>query len=195
MVRSEEQLPETSLWRNQANRFNLIAVMYLWSSSNFIGYLLMFFTKYFQGDFIVNYAVCGLSDTLSMVYIWFLRRKLSLKPMLNTCVACIVTLSLVLNFTMVPSSDMSANLTATSVLLFFIRLNCVAIQNYGYEINQVLFPVLIRGTVFSISNLVSRPFAAVGTIVTEYTDKPIYFVIGAAIGMFVFVKIINEPTK
>ena len=60
---------ENSLCGNPINRRNLIGVCYLWASSNFISYLLMFYSKYFEGDFFINFSVVGLSDGLSIIYV------------------------------------------------------------------------------------------------------------------------------
>ena len=55
------------------------------------------------------------------------------------------------------------------VLLMLTKLQVSGMQNYGYHLVQYLFPVLIRGQIFGIANFFSRPFAAVSTIVSEYT--------------------------
>ena len=56
----------------------------------------------------------------------------------------------------------------------------------------MLFPVLIRGTVYGMINFISRPFAALSTIVSEYTSQPLFFVLAAAGGIIVFLPLINE---
>ena len=40
-------LDEISLFKNKVNRNNFIAVCFLWSSSGFINYLLVYYSKYF----------------------------------------------------------------------------------------------------------------------------------------------------
>lgn len=41
--------------------------------------------------------------------------------------------------------EASLQLWLIPVLLLLIRLNTGSIQNYGYHLNQVLFPVMMRG--------------------------------------------------
>ena len=53
----EVEQNENSIWSNKVNRNNLIIVSYLWSSSGFISYLLMYYSKYFKGDFFINYGL------------------------------------------------------------------------------------------------------------------------------------------
>lgn len=63
------------------------------------------------------------------------------------------------------------------ILLLMIRMNVGSIQNYGYHINQLLFPVMMRGQSYGITNFISRPFASIATIVVEYTKYPLLFVV------------------
>jgi len=61
----------------------------------------------------------------------------------------------------------------------------VSIQNYSYHINQQVFPILVRGRAYGITNFVSRPITGLSPIVTEYTDKPLAFiVVFASISLF-----------
>jgi len=62
-----------------------------------------------------------------------------------------------------------AQLIIIPLLLFLIRLNTGSIQNYGYHLNQVLFPVMMRGQSSGVINFVSRPFASIANIIVEYT--------------------------
>ena len=55
------------------------------------------------------------------------------------------------------------------LFIVIIRMNSSSVLNFGYHINSYLFPVLLRGNVYAITNSVSRPFNAVATITVEYT--------------------------
>jgi len=57
----------------------------------------------------------------------------------------------------------------------------MSVQNYGYHINTLLFPVSMRGQAFGITNLISRPFASLSTVVVEYTKYPMHFILPMAI--------------
>jgi len=55
--------------------------------------------------------------------------------------------------------------------------------------------VLLRGQIFGIVNFVSRPFAALATVICEYTDKPALFILGTALFMLLALGLIREPGK
>ena len=75
-------------------------------------------------------------------------------------------------------------------MIGLVFLQVVSISNYGYHINQALFPVLVRGQSYGVVNFVSRPFAAGGTILTEYTSEPINFVVLFSFLMLLFTQFI-----
>jgi len=49
---------------------NLLACCVILSSTGFMSYLLSFYSKYFKGDFYVNFAAQGGSDVLG---IWYMK--------------------------------------------------------------------------------------------------------------------------
>ena len=63
------------------------------------------------------------------------------------------------------------------ILIMIVKLQVTSIQNFGYHVNQQLFPILIRGRAMGITNFVSRPFAGLATLLTEYTKHPSIFII------------------
>jgi hypothetical protein len=67
------------------------------------------------------------------------------------------------------------------IIVLLLRLNTASIQNYGYQINQTLFPVMVRAQVMGVCNLVSRPLSAMATIVNEYTSTPEWFIIASIV--------------
>lgn len=78
------------------------------------------------------------------------------------------------------------------ILLLLIRMNVGSIQNYGYHINQLLFPVMMRGQSYGITNFVSRPFASIATIVVEYTLHPLLFIVPLVFIALMCIDQINE---
>ena len=54
---------------NTVTKTNLFASCYLWSMSGFVVYLVIYYSKYFEGNFYVNYAIQGFSDTISLFYV------------------------------------------------------------------------------------------------------------------------------
>jgi hypothetical protein len=112
--------------KNKVNLYNLIAVCYLWSSSGFITYLLTYYSKYFKGNFFMNYSISGLSDGFSMVWIGILSSKLELKKLLGLCNSIIILMSLVLNYVM-NNGSIESQVILVPVLLMIIRLQSSAI--------------------------------------------------------------------
>lgn len=90
----------TSLFRNKINFHNLIAVCYIWASSGFITYLLTYYSKYFQGNFFLNFSISGLSDGFSMMWIGLLSMKFEMKGLVAFCNMLIIGLSVALYFVM-----------------------------------------------------------------------------------------------
>jgi hypothetical protein len=46
------------------------------------------------------------------------------------------------------------------------------VYSLGYYANGKLFPILLKTTIFSLTNGIGRPFSALSTMVTEYTTHP-----------------------
>lgn len=181
-----------SLWKNKVNRHNLMATCYLWASSGFIGYLIAYYSKYFKGDVFVNFTMAGLSDSLSMLYAAALTARFSLQTSILIFYILIIFLSILMTLVLNNSSEEMA-LYLVPIFVLAVRLQSSALQNYGYQIVQDLFSVLLRGQVYGITNLVSRPFSALSTILTEYTRQPLMYCVFASLGIFAFVRIIEVP--
>ena len=45
--------------------------------SGFVTYLIVYYTKYFQGNFYVNYSLQGFADSLSLFYVMMFQRRYS----------------------------------------------------------------------------------------------------------------------
>jgi len=46
------------------------------------------------------------------------------------------------------------------------------LYSLGYYVNGKLFPILVKTSIFSLTNGIGRPFSALSTMVTEYTHNP-----------------------
>jgi hypothetical protein len=57
-------------------------------------------------------------------------------------------------------------------IIFFMRIFVKGTYSLGYYANGKLFPILVKTTIFSLTNAIARPFSALSTMVTEYTDNP-----------------------
>jgi hypothetical protein len=88
-------LDEISLFKNKVNRNNFIAVCFLWSSSGFINYLLVYYSKYFQGNFFFNYSFQGGSEGLGLIWIGILTRWFNVVSMIRVVGILIVWFALI----------------------------------------------------------------------------------------------------
>ena len=176
-------------WTSPTTIKNLVAVCYLWSQSGFTIYLLLFYTKYMRGDFFVNYSVSGISDGMSMVYVAILSRGLGMKGILNFMTAMQIALSMCLYYAISSKSNIDAILP---LLIVFLRLQAAGLSSYAYEINNELFPVLMRASVFGISNFVSRPLSSLGPFTAEFTSHPEVLIIVSSLLLFVAVSQIKK---
>ena len=59
-----------------------------------------------------------------------------------------------------------------------------ALQNYGYHINQVLFPTEYRSLASGTINFIGRGFTALAVVLVEYTTQPVMFVLILAVSVF-----------
>ena len=73
-------------------------------------------------------------------------------------------------------------------------MNLAALQNFGYHINQMLFPAEYRSLASGSMNFISRGFTAVSVVLVEYTSNPIIFVLLMSAGLiFALAGLITEP--
>ena len=70
---SKVAAPEV-VWTS-ADKKNLIACCYLQSMAGFVTYLIIYYSKYFEGNFYVNYTLQGFADCLSIIYVIFFQRR------------------------------------------------------------------------------------------------------------------------
>lgn len=61
--------------------------------------------------------------------------------------------------------------------------------------NQYLFPTLLRGAAYSMTNFVSRPVIGIGTFISEYTSNPMLIVCAFSLLNLSSTLIIKEPEE
>ena len=167
--------------------------------SGFINYLIIYYSKYFKGSIYVNYSISGCAEMVSFIYVRVLLRKRTVKEFLRFLISWIVILTMILIF-FEESGFIPDNILVVvmAVMVFLIRLQVVSVSNYGYHINTQVFPILTRGKAYGITNFVSRPFAAMAPIVTEYSDKPLIFIlVFSFISLFTinFIEVLDSEQK
>jgi len=179
-----------SLFRNKKHLKNLIAFTYLQASAMFIEYCLMYYTKYLEGNFFVNYCSTGISFGLTLVWCNFLSKWLDAVGVLRFIAVVIIggtaLFWVVLKLVPVwlPKYYLEYIIPA---LLMVIHLQGASIAQYSYHLGVYLFPPLLRGQAFGISNFISRPFGGLSTIIPEYTDDPLIFIFLFSVAMLCFI--------
>jgi hypothetical protein len=179
-----------ALIRDPLLRKNLIAVTFLWTSQSFSYYLVGYYTKYFEGNFFVNYAMLGIADAFSFLYVKLLSHKYDTPKTLRFLLIGVI---IGCSFFALLSPTFPALIP---VMIILIRMHVSSVLNFGYHINSFLFPILLRGNVFAVTNIVSRPFNALATIVVEYTKDPVAIVLFiATFSIFATLLIQKPPIK
>jgi len=152
-------------------RNNLIAMCCIWSVSGFSFYLIDFYVKFFPGSVFFNKGFFGLCDASAILYIKVLEKKLVTVPLVIR-----FALVMVILFSLIYMVLANSYLFLIPVMVGLTRLQINAILAYSYHVNQFLFPTLMRGAAYSMTNFVSRPFIGMATIITEYTKNPMVIV-------------------
>ena len=170
-------------------RRNLIAAVLLNSCCAFCNYLVGYYTKYFPGNFFFNYAVIGVADAFTILYVHLISKRVKkLINILNFGLASIVIWSIIF----IGLQDVYPVIVPIGILA--LRLNLAALQNFGYHINQMLFPAEYRSLASGSMNFISRGFTAVSVVLVEYTNNPIMFVLLMSAGLiFALAGLITEP--
>lgn len=58
-------------------------------------YLIMYYSKYFEGNFFVNYSIQSLSNGGSLIWVGFLSKKFKIKDTLTFVVLTMIMLSII----------------------------------------------------------------------------------------------------
>lgn len=160
--------------------------------SGFTNYLLAFYSKYFKGSFYVNYEVQGISMMFTMIWVTLLQSKTSVPNVVRVLVGLTILFSVatlcIQRWGSIEQIDI-----LFPIMLTLTRLQVASIQNFGYHINQFLFPVMIRGQAYGTINFISRPFAAFATILVEYTTSPMLYILIFSCASLFFINLIEEP--
>jgi len=162
--------------------------------SGFINYFLVYYSKYFEGNFYVNYCVQGIAVVFSLIWATILSKKASLTNVLKLLTFLVFLFSCIAIVIIQTCTDQQV-LYFLPIVLVILRLQVCTVQNFGYHVNQFLFPVLVRGQAYGIVNFVSRPFASIAAIITEYVTNPVvYMAVFSFITIFVIFLIQEEET-
>lgn len=186
----DTQVDKTKLlFTSRTNRRNLFATCFIWSMSGFSYYFLMYYTKYFKGNFYVSFAVQGISICFGIGWLSLLSNRMEVKNVLRTMIVLIVVL---LSIGLVIYNTENVHIYLPFIL-FATYLQISAIQDFGYHINQYLFPVLVRGQAYGYVNFISRPFGGVAAVLAEYTDDPLIYVLLFSLSAFFVVFLMEKP--
>lgn len=169
-------------------RNNLIAMCCLWAVSGFSFYLLEFYVKYFPGNVFFNKGFIGFCDALAVVYIQGVDSKFKKVPVVIRFTLMGAVFFSFLYMTLAPKY-----IILIPLLVGLTRMQINALLCYSYHVNQYLFPTLLRGAAYSMTNFVSRPVIGVGTFISEYTSNPMILVCGFSLLNLGSTLIIREP--
>jgi hypothetical protein len=151
--------------------------------------MIAYYTKYFPGNFFVNYAILSFADSVSMIYITLLSfyvRGVKNVVRINLIVICVFSVIYILFVSRYP--------ILVTLGIFILRVCLNGILSFVYHMNQALFPTEFRSLASGSMNFVSRLFAASALIAVEYTSMPIVFVLTINLAVLVSSNgLIHEP--
>lgn len=100
------------------------------SCCGFCTYLVGYYTKYFPGNFFFNYAIIGVADAFTIIYVHLISKRVkNLTNILNIVLVQIVLWSLIF----IGLQDFYPIVVPICILA--LRLNLSALLNFGYHIN------------------------------------------------------------
>jgi hypothetical protein len=146
---------------------SLIAVLGIWMYSSFNYYLIGYYVKYFPGDVFVNFLMMTVAEVISPLVLYFTQRRIVTKYAARYLLfgAAVMAMLYIIN-------EHIGTDYWIPFLILGIRIFVKAIYSLGYYANGKLFPILVKTTIFSLTNGIGRPFSALSTMVTEYTKSP-----------------------
>ena len=62
--------------------------------ASFVQYLIIFYSKYFKGNFYINYSIQGFADGICMVYVSFLSKKFDVPGILRYLVIALIVMTM-----------------------------------------------------------------------------------------------------
>lgn len=146
---------------------SLIAVLGIWIYSAFNYYLIGYYVKYFPGDVFVNFLMMTVAEVIAPICLLFVQGKYVTKH-----VARYLLLGAAFCSFLYIVNDHFGYIALVPFIILGIRIFVKAIYSLGYYANGKLFPILVKSTIFSLTNGIGRPFSALSTMVTEYTSSP-----------------------
>ena len=133
----------------------MIGVILISSAANFSSYLIGYYTKYFPGNFFVNYAILAFADCVTMIYLAVLShyvRRVKDVVRINLLLICACSGTYICLVSRYP--------ILVPFGIFVLRVALGGITNYVYHMNQALFPTEFRSLASGSMNFGSRLFAA-----------------------------------
>ncbi len=76
------------------------------------------------------------------------------------------------------------SVTMVPYIILAIRMFVKCLYSLGYYVNSQLFPILVKTSIFSLTNGIGRPFSALSTMVTEYTNRPGEIILVTSIALY-----------
>ena len=146
---------------------SLIAVLGIWIYSSFNYYLIGYYVKYFPGDVFVNFLMMTIAEVIAPIVLFLVQGKYVTKY-----VARYLLLGAAFCAFLYIVNDHFGYVTLVPFIILGVRVFVKAVYSLGYYANGKLFPILVKTTIFSLTNGVGRPFSALSTMVTEYTSSP-----------------------
>jgi hypothetical protein len=77
-------------------------------------------------------------------------------------------------------------------IILLIRMFVKCLYSLGYYVNGKLFPILVKTSIFSLTNGLGRPFSALSTMVTEYTNNPGEIFLFTSMTLYFFTSLFPE---
>lgn len=117
-----------NLWRKPLLRNNLIGCCILASMTGFSSYMIGFYTKYFRGNMFINFAMLGIADTFSLVYITLISGFFDVKGVIRFTLVSVSIISMLF----ISLQNKYDWVTPVGILLLRLQMN--GLENYRYHL-------------------------------------------------------------
>jgi hypothetical protein len=87
--------------------------------SGFINYLIMYYSKYFQGNFFFLYSILGQADSISLFWVGLISKKFKVIGVIVLTISCVIGLCISEVFI---SRYVENNTILMTLIIFFIRM-------------------------------------------------------------------------
>ena len=146
---------------------SLLGVLGLWMYSAFNYYLIGYYVKYFPGDVFDNFMMMTIAEVIAPIVLFMVQGRYVTKIVLRYLLAGASFTSLIYII-----NQHYGTVDAVPYIILGIRVFVKAAYSLSYYANGKLFPILVKTTIFSLTNAVGRPLSALSSLVTEYTQNP-----------------------